>query len=556
MGKPSIPLVLTPSTLINLRPENQLALSLAQIPSSALMYIDQLPLPTAELAGMDFKFALVDHNALLPQFHPHPQVAGMADPVEAIIDHHADEQKHPSASPRIIRVPTGSTASLVALQFAPLWESARSKSGDEKDEGIPDELASLLFTAALIDTNGLKAGEDSKTTEADRKAGAFLWKIAGDEISKYFPGTESFSESSVSAESLEAGQIPSPLKSLTDELYAAKMDVSGLSSRELLMRDYKEMDLETSIEGKAVKVGLSTVPLGLGTWLSRERGGDEGWEGLLEAVDDWMLERGLDVLGALTTFREAATEERERGKGRRELLMIIRTSEDSILTTEEAERLFKTIQSGLIASGETLDLKPWPGKKAGEALRKELKDLSLVRGDVVAGENKVHRWGDVWRQGNTGATRKAISPLMVCCHVGFAGGIMLLNGPHLRLSFVEGHRRRFRIGPQPIRSKTARNECITNNFIDRYRLILMRVTHESILRPLPLGLNLPYSDFSRIRFVVIVPSPILVNLKFKLRALQPRPILALSVGFGLPRSASSVGKQKVDGFEPSAIERD
>jgi exopolyphosphatase len=405
MGKPSIPLVLTPSTLINLRPENQLALSLAQIPSSALMYIDQLPLPTAELAGMDFKFALVDHNALLPQFHPHPYVAGMADPVEAIIDHHADEQKHPSASPRTIRVPTGS-----------LWEAARSKSDDEMDEGIPDELASLLFTAALIDTGGLKAG-DSKTTESDRKAAAFLWKIAGGEISKYFPGTESFSDSSVSAESLEAGQIPSPLKSLTDELYAAKLDVSGLSSRELLMRDYKETDLETSIKGKAVKVGLSTVPLGLGTWLSRERGGDEGWEGLLEAVDDWMLERGLDVLGALTTFREASTEERERGKGRRELLMIVRTSEDSILTTEEAERLFKTIRSGLIGSGETLDLKPWPGKKAGETLRKELKDLSLVRGDVIAGENKVHRWGDVWRQGNTDATRKAISPLMVCYHV-------------------------------------------------------------------------------------------------------------------------------------------
>jgi hypothetical protein len=83
----------------------------------------------------------------------------------------------------------------------------------------------------------------------------------------------------------------------------------------------------------------------------------------------------------------------------------------------------------------------------------------------------------------------------------------------------------------------------------------MRVTHESILCPLPLGLNLPDSDFPRIRFVIIVPSSILIDLKIKVRGLHSRPILALSVGLGLPRSASSVGEQEVDGFEPSAIER-
>jgi exopolyphosphatase len=415
-NKRSIPLILTPSTLVNLRPENQLALSLAQIPESCLMYIDQLPLPTAELAVMDFKFALVDHNSLLAQFHPHPEAAGMDDPVEAIIDHHADDQMHKGASPRIIQVPTGSTSSLVAMHFAPKWEVVLDKDQAEEDS-VPRELASLLLTAALIDTGGLKPGEGSKTTETDRQAGEFLWKIAGKDLSELFPDSSALSGSTptveVSAESLKQGSIPTSLKGLTDELFAAKFDVTGLSSRELLMRDYKEYSLHTSLDNKEVKVGLSTVPLGLGNWLSRERGQDQGWEGLLEAVDDWMLERGLDVSGVLTTFRETATEEREKGKGRREIFLIVRTSDDSVLSSAEAERLFKTLQKGMIDAEEVLELKSWPGKKAGATLRKELKDLSLVRGDGEAGKSKVNRWGDVWRQGNTSSTRKQVQPLMV-----------------------------------------------------------------------------------------------------------------------------------------------
>jgi hypothetical protein len=126
-----------------------------------------------------------------------------------------------------------------------------------------------------------------------------------------------------------------------------------------------------------------------------------------------MLERGLDVSGVLTTFREAATEEREKGKGRREILLIVRTSDDSVLSSAEAERLFKTLQKGMIDAEEVLELKSWPGKKAGATLRKELKDLSLVRGDGEAGKSKVNRWGDVWRQGNTSSTRKQVQPLMV-----------------------------------------------------------------------------------------------------------------------------------------------
>ena len=413
-NKRSIPLILTPSTLVNLRPENQLALSLARVPESCLMYIDQLPLPTAELAVMEFKFALVDHNSLLAQFHPHPDVVRQADPVEAIIDHHADDDMHRGASPRIIQVPTGSTSSLVAMHFAPSWEAALKK--DDSEEGsVPKELASLLFTAALIDTGGLKPGEGSKTTETDRQAGEFLWKIAGEGLSELFPDSTGISGSTkdVSASSLKQGDVPATLKSLTDELFAAKFDVTGLSSRELLMRDYKEYSLATSLDDKHVKVGLSTVPLGLGKWLSRERGQDQGWEGLLEAVDDWMLERGLDVSGVLTTFREDSTADREKGKGRREILLIVRTSDDSVLSSAEAERLFQTLQKGMIAAEDTLELKSWPGKKAGETLRKELKDLSLVRGDGVAGKTKVNRWGDVWRQGNTGSTRKQVQPLMV-----------------------------------------------------------------------------------------------------------------------------------------------
>jgi hypothetical protein len=59
---------------------------------------------------------------------------------------------------------------------------------------------------------------------------------------------------------------------------------------------------------------------------------------------------------------------------------------------------------------------------------------------------------------------------------------------------------------------------------------LMRVD----LCSLPFSFDLPHSDFSRIGFIVVVPSPILVDLEFELRILHPGTISTLGVGFRFP----------------------
>ncbi|TFY76065.1 hypothetical protein EWM64_g7946 [Hericium alpestre] len=147
----TVPLIQSPHADLPLRAENLHTLALAGIdPGRDLLCLDDapfLPLPSD-------KFALVDHNTLNPRFaHPGARVI-------AVIDHHADEGNHiDTADPRIVAVPTGSCASLVA----PLLRDAPD---------TPSELATLLLAAICIDTDGLKLG--GKAEQADRDAVALL----------------------------------------------------------------------------------------------------------------------------------------------------------------------------------------------------------------------------------------------------------------------------------------------------------------------------------------------------------------------------------------------
>ena len=67
MPNRTIPLILTPSTLMNLRPENLLAFRNSGISLSTLLHVDTIPQSSA-LAGYGANFALIDHNNLLPAF--------------------------------------------------------------------------------------------------------------------------------------------------------------------------------------------------------------------------------------------------------------------------------------------------------------------------------------------------------------------------------------------------------------------------------------------------------------------------------------------------------
>lgn len=413
-SKNTIPFVMSYAEQVELRPENQLALSLAGVSNSNLLHIDQLPVPTSELASLGVKFALVDHNSLLAPFHPQDgqQVDGL---VEAIVDHHADDGQHPSASPRIIQIPTGSASSLVTMYFQDLWT--------RQEDSVPPELATLLLTAVLVDTGGLKAGSGSKTTETDRQAAEFYWKIEGNRIDNGFADSSALAKGEVPTESvtaagLEEGKYPTAIKSLTDRLLEAKFDVSGLSSYQLLMRDYKEYELETSLSsGHKVRMGLSTVPMALSEWLTREQ--SKGWASVLDSVDEWMSERDLAIEGVLTSFKTEPTEAKPRGKGKREIVLIVKSTET--FPRDEAARLYEKLVQEMSAAQETLKLKDWPSKTDAARLPREIVDTTLVLGDAAPGglNSQGDKWGQVWRQGNAHATRKQVQPLMVsllmCC---------------------------------------------------------------------------------------------------------------------------------------------
>lgn len=98
-------------------------------------------------------------------------------------------------------------------------------------------------------------------------------------------------------------------------LIAAKIAVGDLSSRDLLRRDYKESLIEPDAPSAAPKmrVGFSSVPMGLASWVGRERGDKSvAWQAWWGALGAWMDERNLDGAVVGTSFRdEEAAHRRE-----------------------------------------------------------------------------------------------------------------------------------------------------------------------------------------------------------------------------------------------------
>ncbi|KAF5392702.1 hypothetical protein D9757_000971 [Collybiopsis confluens] len=292
-NQPTISLIQMNGEDLNLRAENMYALSLAGVsrPKDDLLFISDLsefhPFPSS-------KFALVDHNRLAPIFVP-----AEFPSIVAVVDHHADEGLYEdTADPRLI-APSGSCASHVFT----LLEAAKSEP--------PPELATLLLSAILIDTDGLKPG--GKAIDIDRKAAAFLAPkstIASLLQSQGFVSSND-TASTASADSLFKSGV---IQSLTEDLSTKKNDVFHLGPRDLLRRDYKEYDFTLSWHASkpTVRAGLSTVPVKLRDWAV---------DGKLEAEGEaWMKERGLHILGVLTAYRGA-----KKGKRKREMAWIVRT---------------------------------------------------------------------------------------------------------------------------------------------------------------------------------------------------------------------------------------
>ncbi|KAJ7216561.1 exopolyphosphatase [Mycena pura] len=367
--KLSIPLIQIARDDLHLRAENLYALEIAGITDQQLLSITDVdaitPFPS-------HTFALVDHNRLSDSFsNGNPSAR-----VVAVIDHHEDEQLYTdSADPRQVE-PAGSCSSHVASLYA-------------KDEEIdmPTELATLLLSAILVDTDCLRPG--GKAIQADRDAASYLIPLST--LSGSLPSNilSTGKEPSTTRAPVMFSDIPA-VKWLSDELSSKKMEVSHLSASDLLRRDYKEYTytLHWHPGAPTIKAGLATVPVKLNVW---------GSGGTLEReAQQWMDRQGLSLLGVLTSFRDAGKfgEMSGKGKHKREMAWFVRDGRgdagaQKLVLEEIASRL-------------------WTGLEANGEIRVEKHKMDLGKSVYILPAVRAR----VYKQGNANATRKVTAPLL------------------------------------------------------------------------------------------------------------------------------------------------
>ena len=189
---------------IDLRKENAMVLKAAHMDllHGDLLTIDDLPVKPWDLYHRIRGVALVDHN-------PVRTLYGNIT-VLSIMDHHVDRNQSLHADPRIIE-PSSSASSIVARQIFRQRDSAEH----QKDLlPLPRDLVDLLLRTMAMDTKGYKK---KKRTPAELEAMHRLWPLS----------------------SWAGEKQRRRMKSLYKELAAAEADLNGLSTRDLLRRDYK-----------------------------------------------------------------------------------------------------------------------------------------------------------------------------------------------------------------------------------------------------------------------------------------------------------------------------
>ena len=354
---------------LNLRAENLYALSLAGLNETQ----DEL-LTLTEL--VDFKpfpsqtFVLVDHNRLGSSFtldNPKAEVI-------AIVDHHEDEGLYPHTNPRIIS-PAGSCSSHITTLCPP---------------ELPAELATLLLTAILIDTDGLKPG--GKAIDVDRSSALTL--ATKSTISNVIPPLSALSP--IDRPNPNALYDCQSIKELTSTLSTKKSDVSHLGALDLLRRDYKEATYTlTWVPGKpTIKAGLSTVPLRLKAW---------GSDGRLETdAVTWMQRRGITILGVLTSFRDTKGNKftkTGKGKHKREMAWIVLEETELSHISSSSDGLTVTVLADRL----------WAGLEANAELKvQKYKKFDLQKAGILPPTSKAR----VYQQDNASASRKIIAPLL------------------------------------------------------------------------------------------------------------------------------------------------
>ncbi|KAG5984376.1 hypothetical protein E4U55_005051 [Claviceps digitariae] len=315
-----IPLSNLPRADLALRTEMTAVLQHAALTTDHLLTLSELP----DLQPQDTRWVLVDHNSLtgpLKKFAP--QVTGC-------VDHHVDEGVvEPDAQPRVIE-PCGSCMSLIVDECKQAWQDLHQQT----DPVEHDKLIKLALAPILLDTTNLTA--TSKVRPKDIQAATFLQRQMHD-----------------------PDFVPTQYYELIN---AVKEDISGLSFRDILRKDYKQW------EESGLTLGVSCVVQGFEYLLDKA----PSEQVLLQELSSWSEDRKLDVTAVMTTSHP-------EGKFHRQLLVWGLNHQG-----RQAVRTFRDL------AAQKLKLESWRG------------------GELDGGEEERF----AWVQCELAASRKQVAPLL------------------------------------------------------------------------------------------------------------------------------------------------
>jgi exopolyphosphatase len=304
----ALPLIPIKRDDFRLKTESRWVLSQTGVDADNLFFLDDV-LPLDTLMSRVRGFALVDHNRLVNGLSKYEKK------VRVIMDHHEDLKLYPNALRRI--EPVGSCATLVG-------EDLINGSDGGAAEKIPGSLATLLLGTILIDTVNLDPNA-GRATPRDHAVVEHLQPIAGLDTDNFYQG-----------------------------IRAAKSDIRGMNTRDLLRRDCK------TFQFNKVNCTVASVPLALERWMVRDMD-------LAKGIETYAREMQADILITMNTQR---TPEFSRG----------------IAVFCKSSVLFTTI-SAMLASNLDLEIiSPPQGFECGD----------------------VH----FYRQGNLSLSRKKLEPLL------------------------------------------------------------------------------------------------------------------------------------------------
>ncbi|KAL2140174.1 hypothetical protein VTI28DRAFT_4190 [Corynascus sepedonium] len=380
-----IPLSNLPRADLALRPELNAVLSPAGLKPDDLITLTDLP--REGLNPEDTHWLLVDHNALTGDL-----AKSFSNRIIGCIDHHEDENviPHtlPPGQPRII-TKCGSCMSLILDYCKPTWDSISHLPCKKEDEAgsnsIPAaecdaHLARVALAPVLIDTTNLTSKD--KTTDCDVRAVELAESKLLPSLQRTAtittPLTSSSSQPPLSSASTMTTTTTSSSSSAEQydrqtyhaTLAALKEQITGLSYRDILRKDYKRWT-----EGP-LALGVSTVVQGFEYAFVNV--GDKSRDGFLAALKSWAYEeeQALDVAAVMTVSRPGGVFTRE--------LLVWGLNEKGVAAVGKFYKKF----------GETLGLEPWKG------------------GELDSGGEGEAEWRVCWRQKAVSQSRKQVAPML------------------------------------------------------------------------------------------------------------------------------------------------